>query len=167
MADLASKLDEITEMVESARALPLSASCVLNRAELLAELAALHDLLPQEVRDAREVLGDRAGVLEQGRREAERLVARGEAERDRLVADGAVMALATDRAASIVQEAQQAAESMRREVDDYVDGKLATFEIALNRTLAAVTRGREKLRGRSELDQLADGGQDGDPVPDA
>ncbi len=43
---------------------------------------------------------------------------------------------------------------MRQQVDQYVDGKLATFEITLNKTLSAVHRGREKLRGRGEMESL-------------
>jgi hypothetical protein len=39
---------------------------------------------------------------------------------------------------------------MRSEVDDYVDAKLANFEIVLNKTLAAVLRGREKLSTRQD-----------------
>ena len=35
---------------------------------------------------------------------------------------------------------------MRGEVDDYVDTKLANFEVVLDKTLAAVHRGREKLQ---------------------
>ena len=41
---------------------------------------------------------------------------------------------------------------------------LATFEITLHKTLAAVERGRDKLRGQSEFDEeFAD---DGGPIPD-
>ena len=46
--------------------------------------------------------------------------------------------------------------AIRQEVDDYVDQKLANFEVVLNKTLSAVHRGREKLRGRQELDELGD-----------
>jgi hypothetical protein len=44
---------------------------------------------------------------------------------------------------------------MQREVDDYIDGKLANFEVVLAKVLTAVERGRDKLRGRHELDDLA------------
>lgn len=37
---------------------------------------------------------------------------------------------------------------MRMETDDYIDAKLATFEIALNKTLQTVDRGRERLRAQ-------------------
>jgi hypothetical protein len=49
---------------------------------------------------------------------------------------------------------------MRAEVEDYVDGKLANFEVVLTKTVAAVERGREKLRGR--VDQhIANVGESG------
>ena len=63
----------------------------------------------------------------------------------------------------MVEEARQ----MRQEVDDYVDTKLANFEIVLNKTLAAVLRGREKLHGRHEMEQLADTQYADEPLPGA
>ena len=37
------------------------------------------------------------------------------------------------------------AEALRRETDEYVDAKLANFEVALERTSEAVKRGRQRL----------------------
>ena len=37
---------------------------------------------------------------------------------------------------------------MRKETDDYIDSKLATFEITLQKTLQTVDRGRERLRSQ-------------------
>jgi hypothetical protein len=44
--------------------------------------------------------------------------------------------------------ARTQAEAMRLQTEDYVDAKLANFEVVLHKTLSAVERGREKLRGR-------------------
>jgi hypothetical protein len=57
------------------------------------------------------------------------------------------------------------AESMRKQVDEYVDAKLATFEITLNKTLAAVHRGREKLRGRGDMEALGTLGTETGEIP--
>ena len=46
------------------------------------------------------------------------------------------------------------ADELRKETDDYVDAKLANFEITLERTTEAVKRGRERLAGRSAFDAL-------------
>lgn len=53
-------------------------------------------------------------------------------------------------------EATANAEALRAEVDDYVDGKLANFEIILTKTLRSVERGRAKLAGRNELAEIVD-----------
>ena len=60
----------------------------------------------------------------------------------------------------MLEEARQSAEAMRVEVEDYVDAKLANFEIVLTKTLSAVERGRQKLSGRHELEQLAQHAED-------
>jgi hypothetical protein len=79
------KLAEIVALVEGAKAMPMSASCIVNRSELLARLGDLETLLPETITRAQEVLGDRQGVVEEGRREAARIIAEARAERARLV----------------------------------------------------------------------------------
>jgi G3E family GTPase len=74
VADLISKLDEVTELVEAAKSMPLSSSCVVNRAELLAALDEVRDLLPQQIADASGIVADRDELVEEARREAERIV---------------------------------------------------------------------------------------------
>jgi hypothetical protein len=55
---------------------------------------------------------------------------------------------------------------MRSEVDDYVDAKLANFEIILHKTLSAVEHGRDKINGRNdELAELADSDEIAEPLP--
>ena len=155
-----SKLAEIVAMVEGARAMPMSASCVVNRGELLEHLADLEALLPETITMAQEVLGDKDSVVEEGRREAAEIIAAAKEERRRLVEASDVHQEASAEATRLVDEARASAEAMRVEVEDYVDAKLANFEIVLTKTLSAVERGREKLSGRHELDKLGEGADD-------
>jgi F0F1-type ATP synthase membrane subunit b/b' len=151
-----SKLAEIVAMVEGARAMPMSASCVVNRSELLEHLADLESLLPETITKAQEVLGDKDSVVEEGRREAAKIIADAKDERRRLLEATEVHKEATAEAERLVEDARASSEAMRVEVEDYVDAKLANFEIVLNKTLAAVERGREKLSGRHELERLGE-----------
>lgn len=146
--DVHDKLDELTKLVENARSMPMSASCILNRSEILGLLEELRELLPEEFRHAQLLLTDRESVVDEGRREASRLLADAEVERDRLTSETEVVAAAEGQAEKIRAAAVEEARTMRLEVDDYVDTKLANFEVALDKTMAAVRRGREKLRGR-------------------
>ena len=155
MDEVHAKLAELTQLVESARAMPMSASCVVNRADVLALLGELEALLPETIVAAQEVLGDKESVVEEGRREADKIVAAARAERRRMLEATDVYAEAASEAERVLDEARHAAEAMRVEVEDYVDQKLANFEIVLTKTLSAVERGRLKLSGRHhELEAL-------------
>lgn len=154
--DVQAKIDELTAQVEGARAMPMSASCIINRTDFLRVLEELRELLPTELHQAEFVLKDRDEVIEEGRREADRIIEAAHDERTKLVGRTEVFAQAAREAERVLTEATDRSETMRAEVDDYVDTRLANFEIVLHKTLAAVERGRDKLRGRHELVNLSD-----------
>lgn len=146
--DVQKKLDEIVTTVQSARSMPMSASCVVNRAELLALLEEVRQALPGSLAQAQELIGGREQMVEQARQEAERIIEAAHAERGSIVSDSQVARQSQDEADRILAEARREAEEIRAEADDYVDSKLANFEVVLNKTIGSVDRGREKLLGR-------------------
>ncbi len=137
--------------------MPMSASCIVNREELLDLVDALRADLPAEVRKARTLLDERDEIIAAGHREADRVVAGGLAEHRRLVSEADVLVAAQDQAAAVTGAAHEEAERLRTEADDYVDAKLADFERVLTRTLATVERGRDRLRARGEMVALGTG----------
>lgn len=145
--DVQKKLDEIVAAVSSARSMPMSASCVVNRAELLAMLDEVRAALPDSLAQAQELIGGREQMVEQARQEAERIIESAHAERGSLVSGTEVARRSQAEADRILSEARQEAEEIRAEADDYVDSKLANFEVVLTKTLGSVGRGREKLLG--------------------
>ncbi|MEV4427292.1 ATP synthase F0 subunit B [Streptomyces sp. NPDC049602] len=159
--DVQKKLDEIVATVQGARSMPMSASCVVNRAELLALLEEVREALPGSLAQAQELIGGREQMVERARQEAERIIEAAHAERGSIVSDTQVARESQDEADRILSEARREAEEVRAEADDYVDSKLANFEVVLNKTIGSVDRGREKLLGRGPgLDQ--DGYADAD-----
>ncbi|MGW2720907.1 ATP synthase F0 subunit B [Streptomyces sp. NPDC001492] len=145
--DVQKKLDEIVAAVSGARSMPMSASCVVNRAELLSMLEELREALPGSLAQAQELIGDREQMVEQARQEADRIIGQAHAERGSLISDTEVARRSQAEADRILAEARQEAEEVRAEADDYVDSKLANFEVVLTKTLGSVGRGREKLLG--------------------
>lgn len=165
--DVHAKLDELTALISNARAMPMSASCVVNRAEVLTALDEIRGLLPAQIADAQRVIDERSSVVAEGQAEAERIIEAAKAERARLISRTEVMRDASREAEQVLSAARSDAERMRVEIDDYVDGKLANFEVVLNKTLQAVEKGRAKISGRHELDALADAGAlDDTPLPE-
>ncbi|WUD72984.1 cell division initiation protein [Streptomyces sp. NBC_00510] len=145
--DVQKKLDEIVAAVEAARSMPMSASCVVNRAELLAMLEDVRSALPDSLSQAQQLLGGREQMVEEARAEAGRIIGAAHAERGSLISDTEIARRSQQEAERIVTEAQREATEIRAEADDYVDSKLANFEVVLTKTIGSVDRGREKLLG--------------------
>lgn len=208
-------LDELVEIVETARGLPMSGSCVVSRSHSLDLLDDIREAYPEELVDANDVLAQRDEILAEARqiaehevtrarddathaiasaqdeadrtlvgarKEGERIVraARAEAEEvttaarerydehvaaaedehHRLVSETTVHqsavvvaeqihAGARAEADEIRGHAHADAEAMRREVEDFVDQRLAAFEDMLRSTLRTIGGGRDHLHGRS------------------
>ena len=163
--DIQAKLDVLTETVETARSMPMSASCIINRTDMLTLLDEIREMMPAELREAQFVIKDRDEVIHEGQIRSERIVNDALAERDRIVAETEVVRQSEREADRIIDDANEQARRMQMEVDDYVDAKLANFEVVLHKVLTAVERGRDKLRGRQELDALGEPGALGDDTP--
>ena len=152
--DLVARLQQLEDLVREARSMPLSTSAIVNRDELLEVIESARKELPEEIKQARWVVKDREELLGKGRRDAEAMVVKARAERDRLVSEQEVVRAAAEEAERVLAEADQRAREMRLEAEDYVDAKLAQFEVALEKTAAAlhrsigqVQKGRDRLRG--------------------
>ncbi|MFP5310739.1 MAG: hypothetical protein ACLGIR_14305 [Actinomycetes bacterium] len=152
---LEAKLSQLEQLIAEAKAVPLSASIMLNRAEVDGLVSEIRGAVPDEMKQARWVVKERDDLLAQAEAEAGRIVTDAQAERERLIARTEVVQAANREADRIIEEAREHARQIRLEAEDYVDAKLANFEVVLQKTLGAVERGREKLRGRLDADQLA------------
>ena len=145
--DVQKKLDEIVAAVSAARSMPMSASCVVNRAELLARLDEMRAALPDSLSQAEALLGGRDQMVEEARAEAQRIIEQAHSERGSLTSETGVVRQSQAEAERILAEARREAAEIRAEADDYVDSKLANFEVVLTKTIGSVDRGREKLLG--------------------
>ncbi|WP_316526101.1 ATP synthase F0 subunit B [Kitasatospora brasiliensis] len=157
--DVQNKVDEIVAAVENARSMPMSASCVVNRAELIGLLNDLKSALPAELAQAQSVMADHEQVVAGAQAEADLIIQGAHAERGSLISDTEVVRQARAQADRILAEARAEVEAKRVEADDYVDSKLANFEVVLTKTLGAVGRGRTKLRGDSSVFESEAGGE--------
>jgi cell division septum initiation protein DivIVA len=145
------ELETVVQDIRDARPLPFSASAVVNRKEVLDRLERLYESMPEDLRKADWVLKDRDEVLSRIQQEAQELLAQAREERDRMVARTEIVGAANREADKIVEDARLRAREIRMEAEDYVDAKLASFEVVLQKTLAAVVKGRESLQGRLEM----------------
>ncbi|HMC37282.1 MAG TPA: hypothetical protein VKK30_05395 [Actinomycetota bacterium] len=152
--DISARLQQIEELVQEAKSMPLSSSVLVNRDEILELIEAARNELPEEIKQARWVVKDREELLAKARKDGEAMVGLARQERARLVSEEEVVRAAKAEAESILSAGEERARQLRLEAEDYVDAKLAQFEIVLEKTqrdldrsIGQVRRGREKLRG--------------------
>ena len=69
---------------------------------------------------------------------------------------------AVEEANALRDEVTGQTQQMRAETDDYIDSKLATFEITLQKTLQTVDRGRERLRSQMYQELAPEGSHPSD-----
>jgi cell division septum initiation protein DivIVA len=144
--DTEAMLLRVRELVETARQMPLSASVMVNRDEILDLLDDAIARLPEELRQARWLLKEREEFLAKARREGDEILDAARSRAERMVQRTEVVRDAERQARAIVERADTLARQMRNEAEDYVDHKLAAFEVVLDRTLQTVQRGRQKLQ---------------------
>lgn len=148
-------IERLADLVREARSMPLSSSALINRGEVLEIIESLRAALPNEITRARSILRDGQDVLERAGEEAQRVLERARQERERLLSKTEIVQAAAREADRLVAEAQSTAKQIRSEAEVYVESKLANFEVVLSKTLQAVERGRQRLAGRLEADELA------------
>ncbi len=148
-------LGQLRSTVDRARSLPMSSSAVIDRREVLGQIDALEAALGGASEVSERMFPGRDGVVADSRGHAERIIEEATRERDRLVSDSEVVRVGLQEVEQLRLAAQRDCEALRKKADEYVDGRLANLEVSLRKTLEAVTRGRDRLGGRSELDRLA------------
>ena len=157
--DSVEKLTSAITMVEEARGVPLSASCVVHRAEMLEILDDAREALPTDFESARKIIETRDAIIEEARVSAEQLITIAREDVAQMVEQTSIVQIARDEARKILDDARETAELEKQEVEEYIDGRLATLEVILNKTMDAVSRGRDRLGGANDKDvlsQLAD-----------
>lgn len=155
-------LDEAIDLVARSRPLPMSTTVKVNRDDLLDILEQARDELPEEVRAAQWLLKEKEEFLAGARSERDDIIKQGSDQVSRMVERQEVMRVAEERARQIVEEAKAESRQLRRQVEDYCDQKLASFEIILQKTTRTVQSGREKLLGPAAIDD-ADLSEGDDP----
>lgn len=148
-------LDQLRQLVVNAKAVPMSASCMVNRAEVLALIDQATEALATDVGEAQRVTATSLETLERAQEEAAHIISSAEEKARFLAGQTPVMEMAKRKAAQLEAKALSDAEALRREADAYVDARIASFEAGLQKTMSQVRTMRERLASRSSLDDTS------------
>ena len=145
VGDAEALLRDVIDLIATAPTMPLSSSPRIDRDDVVARLEDVLHRLPGEMRQARWMIRERQEFVAKTRREADELLEAARVQAERMVQRTEVVRAADARARQINEAAEQDARRQRHETEDFLDQRLASFEILLDRLQKTVAAGRTRL----------------------
>ena len=140
-------LDTIEDTLEESTSMPLSGGKRLVDVEKVRDyLDDIRANLPGELRQAQQIVNDRAQIVDTANAQAQAIVTKAEERARILVSDAEIVKAAQQRAAEITAAAQSESRTLRQTVTDYCDNMLKTTEEAMVENAAQVKNVRANLR---------------------
>ena len=149
-------VDELTTVIENARSVPMSASCMVPRDHLLDLLDDLRESLPEDVQAAGAIVEQRTEILQQAQAEAERLTGRTRGESDQLLVSARrqrdeLLGTARRQRDELLTEAQVQVDQLLAEAEAEADRLVAEGRAERESLIAEAVREHERLITETEV----------------
>ena len=140
-------LDTIEDALEESASVPLSGGKRIVDVEQIRDyLDEVRAALPGELRQAQQIVNDRAQIGDSANAQAQAIVKKAEERARILVSDAEIVKAAQQRASEITSAAQTEARTLRQTVTDYCENMLRTTEDTMVENAAQVKNIRASLR---------------------
>ncbi len=143
--DILHLVDRLEELFNESKPIPLTHSVIVDEDRMLEIIDQMRISIPEEVKNAQQVLAQRDRVLAQAQEEANRTVKIAKDKGDEIISRDAIVDGAQVRAEQIIAQARADAEALRLEADDYIIESLTALEAELTRLLNQARNGIAKL----------------------
>ncbi|MDA0370941.1 MAG: hypothetical protein O3C62_03805 [Actinomycetota bacterium] len=153
MGDSGILLRRAIDIIATAPNMPLSSTPRIDRDEIIELLEGALSRLPDELRQARWMMKEREEFMQRAYREADEIIDAAKVQAERFVQRAEIVRAAEQRARQIMEAAEDDSRRLKLETEDFLDQRLASFEILLDKLGRTVATGRRRL---SIGDQRAD-----------
>ena len=139
--DILQLIDRLEELFNQSKSIPLTRNVMVDEDRMLDIIDQMRIAIPEEVKKAQQLLGQRDRVLAQAQEEANRTLELARQKADQLVSKEMVAQEASRRAEQILAQARTDAENVRIDADDYVLDSLNQLKAELERITNQVDNG--------------------------
>ena len=144
--DILQLIDRLEELFNESRSIPLTRNVMVDEDRMLDIIDQMRIAIPEEVKKAQQLLGQRDRVLAQAQEEANRTLELARQKADQMVTKEMVAQEASRRAEQIVVQARNEAENIRSDADDYAMNSLTQLQDELERISNQVSNGIRLLK---------------------
>lgn len=153
VGDAETLLRRAIDIIATAPTMPLSSSPRIDRDEMIELLEESLHRLPEELRQARWMLKERQEFVAKTRREADELLEAARVRAERMVQRTEVVRAAEQRARQVMETAEADSRRLKHETEDFLDQRLGSFEILLDKLQKTVGAGRQRLSIGGAVDE--------------
>ena len=139
--DILQLIDRLEELFNQSKSIPLTRNVMVDEDRMLDIIDQMRIAIPEEVKKAQQLLGQRDRVLAQAQEEANRTLEIARQKADQLVSKDIVAQEASRRAEQILAQARTEGENIRIDADDYVLDSLNQLQAELERITNQVANG--------------------------
>jgi hypothetical protein len=148
--DILQLIDRLEELFNESKSIPLTRNVMVDEDRMLDIIDQMRIAIPDEVKKAQQLLGQRDRVLAQAQEEANRTLEIARQKADQLASREVVMQEAQRRADQILVQARADAENVRSDADDYVMNSLTQLQDELERITNQVINGLRVVKDEQE-----------------
>jgi vacuolar-type H+-ATPase subunit H len=139
--DILQLIDRLEELFNESKSIPLTRNVMVDEDRMLDIIDQMRIAIPEEVKKAQQLLGQRDRVLAQAQEEANRTLELARQKAEQLVGKDAIVQDAQRRAEQILMQARAEADGIRADADDYVIDSLMQLQAELERISNQVNNG--------------------------
>ncbi len=140
-------IDSIYDVVEDAKGIPLAGEkCILDRDRLLDLLDELRSTLPEELKNAEDIMQRRSELVAQSKREAEAIRRQAEEDARQMVSETEIVVAARRKAKEVLGNAEIQGRELRRGANQYCEDTLKRTEEAVALSLEEVRKARQRFK---------------------
>lgn len=144
--DILQLIDRLEELFNESKSIPLTRNVMVDEDRMLDIIDQMRIAIPEEVKKAQQLLGQRDRVLAQAQEEANRTLELARQKSDQLASKEIVVQEAQRRAEQIVSQARVDAETIRADADDYAMNSLTQLNDELDQITNQVVNGIRVLK---------------------
>ncbi|HEY9152157.1 MAG TPA: hypothetical protein VIN60_04670 [Anaerolineales bacterium] len=139
--DILQLIDRLEELFNDAKAVPFTHNVVIDEDRMLEIIDQMRIVIPDEVKKAQQIMGQRDRFLAQAQEEADRTIALAREKAEQMAMKDSVVLEAQRRADQIINQARADAEATRRDADDYIVETLMNLQDQVEKTLNQIQNG--------------------------
>jgi hypothetical protein len=146
LMDILQLIDRLEELFNESKNIPLTRNVMVDEDRMLDIIDQMRIAIPEEVKKAQQLLGQRDRVLAQAQEEANRTLEIARQKAEQMVAKDMVTIEAQRKAEQIIAHARAEAENTRGDADEYVINSLMQLQDELERITNQVNNGIQTVQ---------------------